>query len=211
MSRNRESVHPIEMSPSTSVSPLNTKIICYFSRRSVEKMRLPGDKLISSVLVQFLLSPLILITGDGINENVNNGSACNANNSCLQASCWPCHASTIEHPMSTASVSFNVTNPNLMQTGSRTKQEIDGKFNSHHATIVTPHETHDPSSALRKNASTHHQTPMKKRANQVDIHANVTSTVANDGSKILSRKRRYLIFPPGSSMQIGKTHIIVPF
>lgn len=44
---------------------------------------------------------------------------------------------------------------------------------------------------------------------EYDAESNENHTVNENGEKILSRRRRYLIFPPGSSVQIGKLHAFI--
>lgn len=153
-------------------------------------MQFPGDKLIRLVLVQFLLSPLILITADAINASVNNGGAGNRrlhDDDCL-------HSPTVGAGAEpTNGIGVDAVQP----TGSQPSRQIVAKLNSHHDNGSESTSVPSGAPSAMPAASQPPTVP-----NEANIRANVSTARFSDG-KILSRKRRYLIFPPGSSVQIG--------
>lgn len=181
-------------------------------------------KLIYFVLLQLVLSSFVLITADTLNGSQNN----NNNNNKLtplqySSSQFGCVASTITDgrkctgddggSVLKTELTFNETH------GETTKENLilwhsDGGG----ANTERPFLDGDSNLSLTGNASIRNQskktitstTSSNGSQSMKHRHRRQPSTDGRfnkDGERILSRKRRYLIFPPGSSLQIGKLYL----
>lgn len=162
-------------------------------------------KLIIFMLLQLVLSPFILITADTLNGSTSNNqasvpesgeqqfsSALNVNEKVynVKTNCTVDGFLTVGTPV-------NATNRKTANGNSILKQSEIG---------ANEERPYDVDLSLTGNASIHNQSrhaidgdagemPRTKRNGETFNKEN--------GERVLSRKRRYLIFPPGSSMQIG--------
>lgn len=167
----------------------------------------PVRKLIIFMLLQLVLSQFILITADTLN-----GSANNNNN---QASV----------PESGEQQFDSVLNVNAKVNNAKTNCTVDGSLTVGIAANATQRKSANGNSILKQseigaNKERPYDVDLSSTEN-TSIHNQSRHTIADggsesqrternaetfnkeDGERVLSRKRRYLIFPPGSSMQIG--------
>lgn len=171
-----------------------------------EKVEFSGRKLFIFVLLQLLLSPFILITGDSINESVHNAI----------------------HPplVFNSHVDNDAAVNDISDQFNENKSElhaINRKFNDGNSISIVNEigtvegETFDGNLSSIENALMLGQSRpdcnTKRCAREWRTHNNIFNNDTNDmadnnNERILSRKRRYLIFPPGSSMQIGNSTLI---
>lgn len=167
----------------------------------VSVVEFSARKLIIFVLVPLVLSPFILITADSLNGSMNNneasapnterqsGFSSNGNVNCVKRRC-------------TGAVTFltNETQEKSANGNSISQQsEIDANGG----------QPYDVNLSLTGNASIHNQSQQTNMASDFERMEQKNGSFNKDGERVLSRKRRYLIFPPGSSMQIGKSHSII--
>lgn len=151
--------------------------------RSSSVCNLSARKLIIFVSVQLVLSPFISITADTLNGGTNNEAAM--------------------HQRIDASVSSAKTN-DLGDVFVTRVIQAPRKNSSEMATSrQRPYDLSPTGNASIRNQS--EQTISASRPKRE--HA----TFNKDSERVLSRKRRYLIFPPGSSLHIGKSLRMMPF
>lgn len=166
-------------------------------------------KLIIFVLLQLLLSPFILITGDSINESVHNAI----------------HSLLVNNSIPNSHVDKNPAVNDISDQFNGNKSELHAtnrKFNDGNSISIENEigtvegKIFDGNLSSIENASLLGQSRpdcnTKRCAHEWRTHNNIfnndTNDMANNNERILSRKRRYLIFPPGSSMQIGNSTLI---
>ncbi|XP_031636178.1 uncharacterized protein LOC116349064 [Contarinia nasturtii] len=165
----------------------------------------PARKLIIFMLMHLVLSPFILITtADTLNGSSNNnnnqasvpdsvakqqfGSALNVNAklNCVKTKC------TLDGSLTDA-----------IQTNADQRKSANGNSILKQSNI-TEHEEqpYDVDLSTTENASIHNQSRQTNPSSESQRTKRDDRTFNKDGERVLSRKRRYLIFPPGSSMQI---------
>lgn len=173
----------------------------------VSVVEFSARKLIIFVLVQLVLSPFILITADSLSGSMNNngtpaldsgqrfGVASNITVNRIKTEC-------------TGAVTF-LTNTTAEMVVNVTAKSANGNSISEQSEIVANGgRPYDVNLSLTGNASINNQSEGRimasdsERMNQQNGHFNKSN------ERVLSRKRRYLIFPPGSSIQIGESHFI---
>lgn len=174
---------------------------------SVGVVEFSARKLIIFVLLQLVLSPFILITVDSLNGNMNNNQALalsrlgseqqqfasesseNANVNSLKMNC------TDDGPI-TIDIQANATAQRNSDAGNSIWQQ--NKIG------VNGERPYDDDLSSIGNASIHNHSQRTISANDTKRMKREDENFNEDGERVLSRKRRYLIFPPGSSMQLGK-------
>lgn len=170
-----------------------------------DRVEFSGRKLIIFVLLQLLLSPFILITGDSTNESVHNSI----------------HSPLVYNSIPNSHVDNNPAVNDISDQFNGNKSElhaINRKFNGGNSISIENEigtvegETFDGNLSSIEMASmlgpSRPDCNTKRCAREWQTHNNIFNNDTNDmanknNEQILSRKRRYLIFPPGSSMQIG--------
>lgn len=166
-------------------------------------------KLIIFVLLQLLLSPFILIMGDSINESVHN-----AIHSPLAYNSIPNSHVNNNPAVNDISDQFNEDKSKLHATNRKFNYGNSISIENEIGTVEE--ETFDGNLSSIENVSMLGQSRpecnTKRCARGWQTHNNIfnndTNDMTNNNERILSRKRRYLIFPPGSSMQIGNSTLI---
>lgn len=157
-----------------------------------------GRKLIIIVLLQLLLSPFIITDGNINESNINNGNTVNS-------SLNPYDSSIIVHEtnLTLKTTSKNDDDDDYMENGMHlSENNVDGNLILHQGEAQEQQSNGNLSSIGSTSALNQFQ----------KINRNSVEQQQHDGEilngKVLSRKRRYLIFPPGSSMQIGNIHVL---
>lgn len=191
-------------------SLLPTKTLHCLNRLSfVGVVDFPVRKLIIFMLAQLVLSPFVTIMADTLNESTSNnqasvpelheqqfGSASNVNTKVnnVKTNC------TVDGFLAVATP-VNATVRKSANGNSILKQREIG---------ANEERPYDVDLSSTGNASIHNQS-WKTISVAAAVAANgsqrtkrnVETFNKKNGERVLSRKRRYLIFPPGSSMQIG--------
>lgn len=171
-------------------------------------------KLIIFVLLQLVLSPFILITADTLNGSLNNNGTFAPD---LKRQ-FGCIANTSANP--TANVVLGKCTGDGVLVGEPPLNETQQK-NANGNSISTQSEvvangTRSNDGLLpwiKGNATIHNQSRETITGIEFDQFQHQDDNFNMNGERVLSRKRRYLIFPPGSSLQIGKSqfHYGTPF
>lgn len=209
-------------SVSSTVTLTTTKTLHRLSLVGV--VDFPVRKLIIFVLLQLVLSPFILITADTLNESTGDsnqatvvpdsgeqqfGSASNVN----------AQVNGVKTRMSVAKTSTkNCTADGFLAVATPLLNAIERK-SANGNSILKPSEIdvnekrpYDVDLSSTENASIHNQSRQTIDATtSAAADARESYRTKRDGEtfnkengeRVLSRKRRYLIFPPGSSLQIG--------
>lgn len=173
----------------------------------VSVVEFSARKLIIFVSVQLVLSPFILITGDSVNGSMNNnvapaqnpkqpfGTASNGSVNCVKIKCTDVVTILMNKTTLTEEMLRKSANGNSILE----QREINANES----------RPLDVNLSLTENASIHNQSEPTIMASDAE-RMNLKNSSSDKGSeRVLSRKRRYLIFPPGSSMQIGKSNLII--
>lgn len=174
-----------------------------------DRVEFSGRKLIIFVLLQLLLSPFILITGDNINEGVHN-----AIHLPLVYNTIPNSHVDNNPAMNDISDQFNENKSKLHATNRKFNDGNSISIENENGTVEG--ETFDGNLSSIENASMLDQSRpdcnTKRCAREWRTHNNIfnndTNDMANNNERILSRKRRYLVFEPGSSVQIGNSTLV---
>lgn len=184
----------------------------------VDSVECSGRKLIIFVLLQLLLSPFILITGDNTNERVHHHSAPaaaaastseqfrNLNDSIISNMVTMANANNITNRLIKNTIKSNAIMPQFNDENSILSiNEINAPkqnaFDDNNLSTMNILSMADQSQLANKTCNS----GQCKWQQNNDADAKANEKTFNDGhsDRVLSRKRRYLIFPPGSSMQIG--------
>lgn len=158
-----------------------------------------GRKLIIFMLVQLLLSPFILITGDSINESVHNGKPPPLPSS---SPVYSINAGA-DNPTSDQFIKTHASNEN--DNGNSILRRVEGNIASEQRPSVGNLSFIGNASILDQSRLTNLTCNSDECEQQHHHHDKTFNDGHHHDERVLSRKRRYLIFPPGSSMQIGKS------
>lgn len=177
----------------------------------VSTVEFAGRKLIILVLLQLVLSPFILITADSFSGSINNKKA-----SAVHSQPRFRSASNENGNAKVNGIKTNCTVDGFLMVAFQANATTQGKSASGNS-ISKPNviagnrkRPYADDLALTGNASIYNQSRRTINANDSQRTNREDGSFNEDGERVLSRKRRYLIFPPGSSMQIGKSHFIIP-
>lgn len=177
---------------------------------AVNRSRLVGvvddsaRKLIIFMLLHLVLSPFVLITADTLNEGRNSHQAAQMQNSGEQQFSTASNVSGNVHNVKT-----NCTGDDSLTQGSKEnlaaeRKSANGNSISQQSGISANGERpYDDDLSTTGNASIRNQSRKTIAASDSKRAKRDGGNFNKDGERVLSRKRRYLIFPPGSSMQIG--------
>lgn len=174
--------------------------------KSVGVVEFSAHKLIIFVLLQLVLSPFILITTvDSLNGNMNNNQA-----SIVLSNFGSQRQFDLESSGNAKvnSLKTNCTGDDGFLTiqANATQQKKDGGNSIWQPSKigVNAERPYDDDLSSIGNASIHNQSQRTISVNDIKRMERETGNFNKDSERVLSRKRRYLIFPPGSSMQLGK-------
>lgn len=205
----------------SSALTLTTKTLHRLS--SVGVVDFPVRKLIIFVLLQLVLSPFILITADTLNESTNDSNQATVvaelgKQQFGSASDVNAQVNSVKTSLS-AKQTKNCTADDFLTVDTSLLNAIERKSVNGNS-ILKPSEIdvnekrpYDVNLSSTENASIHNQSRQTIDATTTgtadarESHRtkrNAETFNKENGERVLSRKRRYLIFPPGSSMQIGK-------
>lgn len=201
----------IRKRPHTPPQPLSSVIRYCFC--SVSDVKFFSRKLIIFMLVQLLLSPFILITADSIPESLYNGH-----------DQPPQFSSTVVNTSIVNDILTNTVNVHAGISAQSIENETEshesnGKFNDGNSILIQSEKIEmsareqrpsDDNLSLIGNATILDQSrPINIGCKSDDGECEKRDETFHNNvhdERRLSRKRRYLIFPPGSSMQIGKSN-----
>lgn len=166
----------------------------------VSVVEFPARKLIIFVLVQLVLSPFILITADSLSGSMNsNGTPA------LDSGQRFGVASTVTvnsiKTKCTDAVTFLTNTTAEMVTA---KSANGNSISEQREIAANGRRPYDVNLSLTGNASIHNQSERTIMASDLERMNQKNGHFNKSNERVLSRKRRYLIFPPGSSIQIGK-------
>lgn len=166
---------------------------------SVAVVAFPARKLIIFMSLQLVLSPFILITANTLNGSIKNNQATMPDSVdqryglTLDVNCIKTTNCTGDDYL-TGNTQTNATQSKSTNRNSILKQnEIteNGK------------RPYDVDLSSTESASMHHQSRQTNVTSDSQRMKLDVEDLNRGGERVLSRKRRYLIFPPGSAMQIG--------
>lgn len=183
------------------VAPLNCSSL-------VSVVKFSARKLIIFVLVQLVLSPFILITADSLSGSINNNGTPAQNSEQPFGFNSNVTMNTIKMVKCTDAITIltNTTAKTVTITPT-TKRANGNSILKQSENDTNGWRPYDVNLSLTGNASIHNQSERTIIASD-SKRMNQNSTNFNESNeRVLSRKRRYLIFPPGSSVQIGKCTI----
>lgn len=179
---------------------------------AVNRSRLVGvvddsaRKLIIFMLLHLVLSPFVLITADTLNEGRNNNQAAQMLNSSKQQSATASNVNANVNSVRTNCTGDDLTQ-SIVQNSAAEGKSANGNSISQQSEITANGEKpYDDDLSTTGNASIRNQSRQTITASDSMRAKPDDGNFNKDGERVLSRKRRYLIFPPGSSIQIGDSN-----
>lgn len=158
----------------------------------------PARKLIIFMLLHLVLSPFILITtADTLNEGKNNNQASVSDSVAKQQFRSALNVNAkLNYVKTNCTVNGKVTD--AIQTNANERKNANGNSILMQSNI-TEHgkRPYDVNLSTTENASIHNQSRQTNAASHSQRTKRDDRSFNKDGERLLSRKRRYLIFPPG--------------
>lgn len=166
---------------------------------SVAVVALPSRKLFIFMSLQLVLSPFILITADTLNESIKNKQATLSESVDLR------YGSTLDVNCikMTNCTGDDFLTDNIQTTATQSKSANRNSILKQSEITENGKRPYDVDLSSTGSISMHNQSRQTNATSDSRRMKLDVEDLYRGGERVLSRKRRYLIFPPGSAMQIG--------